>query len=106
MNRILEIDQKNMYIVVEPYVSFAQVQAEVHKVGLNCNILGAGGEYSGAGTLHHRDFILSYQGFPNIPAHVWEKTWLGRDCPDPQERIIYVKAATGGLNYRPEAYEI
>jgi glycolate oxidase len=42
MNRILEIDEKNMYIVVEPYVSFAQVQAEAQKRGLNCNVITAG----------------------------------------------------------------
>jgi glycolate oxidase len=42
MNRILEIDEKNMYIVVEPYVSFAQVQAEAHKRGLTCHVVGAG----------------------------------------------------------------
>ena len=42
MNRILELDEKNMYIVVEPYVSFAQVQAEIMKRGLTCNIVGAG----------------------------------------------------------------
>jgi glycolate oxidase len=42
MNRILEIDEKNMYIVVEPYVSFGQVQAEVQKRGLNCNVISAG----------------------------------------------------------------
>jgi len=28
MNRILELDEKNMMVLVEPYVSFAQVQAE------------------------------------------------------------------------------
>ena len=28
MNRILEINEKNMYVVVEPYVIFAQLQAE------------------------------------------------------------------------------
>ena len=44
MNRILEIDEKNMYVVVEPYVSFAQVQAEVQKRGLNCHIVGAGSQ--------------------------------------------------------------
>jgi glycolate oxidase len=46
MNRILEIDEKNMHIVVEPYVSFAQVQAEVQKRGLNSNIVGAGSSAS------------------------------------------------------------
>ena len=42
MNRILEIDEKNMVAVVEPYVSGAQLQAEVMKLGLNCHIIGAG----------------------------------------------------------------
>ncbi len=42
MNRILEIDEKNMYAVVEPYVCCSQLQAEAMKVGLNCHIIGAG----------------------------------------------------------------
>jgi glycolate oxidase len=46
MNRILDIDERNMYIVVEPYVSFAQVQAEAMKRGMNCNIVGAGSQPS------------------------------------------------------------
>jgi len=46
MNRILDIDEKNMIVVVEPYVSFIQVQAEVMKRGLNCHIIGAGSQVS------------------------------------------------------------
>lgn len=46
MNRILEIDVKNMYAVFEPYVSFAQLQGEVQKVGLNCHVIGAGSNCS------------------------------------------------------------
>jgi glycolate oxidase len=46
MNRILDIDERNMYIVIEPYVTFAQVQAEAHKRGLNCHIPGAGCQVS------------------------------------------------------------
>ncbi|OGO24820.1 MAG: hypothetical protein A2144_09640 [Chloroflexi bacterium RBG_16_50_9] len=42
MNRILDFDDKNMYVVVEPYVSFAQVQAEAQKRGLNCHVIAAG----------------------------------------------------------------
>jgi glycolate oxidase len=42
MNRILEIDEKNMYAVIEPYVSGAQLQAEAMKLGLNTHIIGAG----------------------------------------------------------------
>jgi len=36
MGRILEVNEKNMYAVVEPYVIWAQLQAEAMKVGLNC----------------------------------------------------------------------
>jgi len=46
MNRIIEINEKNMYAVVEPYVIFAQLQAELMKRGLNCNITGAGSNCS------------------------------------------------------------
>jgi len=46
MNRILDIDDKNMLIVTEPYVSFAQVQAEAMKRGLGCHIVGAGSQVS------------------------------------------------------------
>jgi glycolate oxidase len=46
MNRILEINEKSMYAVVEPYVIAAQLQAECMKRGLNCNITGAGSNCS------------------------------------------------------------
>ncbi|MDY6793815.1 MAG: FAD-binding oxidoreductase [Actinomycetota bacterium] len=42
MNRILDMDEKNMIAVVEPYVICAQVQAEAMKRGLNLHIIGAG----------------------------------------------------------------
>jgi len=46
MNRILEINTKDMYAVVEPYVSFAQLQAEIMPKGLNCVVNGAGNHCS------------------------------------------------------------
>jgi glycolate oxidase len=46
MNRIIEINEKNMYAVVEPYVISAQLQAELMKRGLNCNMCGAGSNCS------------------------------------------------------------
>jgi glycolate oxidase len=46
MNRILDIDEKNMRIIVEPYVTFAQVQGEVMKRGLNTHVIGAGSNCS------------------------------------------------------------
>ena len=46
MNRIIEINEKNMYAVVEPYVIGSQLQSELMKRGLICAINGAGGNCS------------------------------------------------------------
>lgn len=46
MDRILEIDEKNMFAVVEPHVIGATLQAEAMKVGLNTNIHGSGASCS------------------------------------------------------------
>lgn len=46
MNQILEIDVKNQYAVIEPYVTGATLQSEVMKFGLNTPIAGSGGSCS------------------------------------------------------------
>src|SRR5271157_2064186 len=46
MNHIVEIDEKNLHAVVEPYVTGAQLQAELIKRGLNCHMPGAGPQVS------------------------------------------------------------
>lgn len=46
MNRILEIDVKNQFAVIEPYVTGATLQSETMKFGLNTPITGAGGSCS------------------------------------------------------------
>ncbi|MCX5896519.1 MAG: FAD-dependent oxidoreductase, partial [Proteobacteria bacterium] len=38
MDKIIEIDQKNMYAVVQPYVTYAQLQAEEMKLGLTITV--------------------------------------------------------------------
>jgi len=42
MDKILEIDEKNMYAVVEPYVTWAQLQAEAMKLGMTPSLAGVG----------------------------------------------------------------
>ncbi len=42
MNRIIEINEKNMYAVVEPYVISAELMAELFKRGMICNVKGSG----------------------------------------------------------------
>jgi glycolate oxidase len=67
MDRILDIDEKNMFAVVEPYVICATLQAEVMKVGLNLNIIGAGASTSPLGN------ATSYLGSgPSTP-------WMGHN---------------------------
>jgi len=46
MNRIIEIDEKNMYAVVEPYVTYAQLQAETMKKGLTIGVCEGGAQCS------------------------------------------------------------
>ncbi len=46
MNKILEIDEKNQFAVIEPGVISGALQAETMKVGMNCAITGAGGSTS------------------------------------------------------------
>jgi glycolate oxidase len=42
MNRLIEINEKNMYAVVEPYVISAELQAELFRRGMICNVKGSG----------------------------------------------------------------
>ena len=46
MNKIVKIDDKNLYAVVEPYVSGAQLQAETMKYDLTVHMPGAGPQVS------------------------------------------------------------
>ncbi|RZN66752.1 MAG: FAD-binding oxidoreductase [Candidatus Methanolliviera hydrocarbonicum] len=46
MNKILEINEENMYALIEPYVVGAQLQAEAMKKGLTPHIIGAGANTS------------------------------------------------------------
>jgi glycolate oxidase len=119
MNRILEIDEKNMYIVVEPYVSFAQVQAEAQKRGLNCNVITAGPSASYLASLtsvHGNNIQCMSQGYSgrNLLGVEWVLPtgevirlgslgsgagWFSGDGPGPSLRGIMRGAAglQGGL---------
>jgi glycolate oxidase len=46
MNKIVKIDDKNLYAVIEPYVSGAQLQAETMKYNLTVHMPGAGPQVS------------------------------------------------------------
>ena len=51
MDRIIELDGKNMYAVIEPYVSFADLQTEAMKKGLTCPSPLAGAQVSALANL-------------------------------------------------------
>ena len=119
MNRILDIDEKNMIIVVEPYVSFAQIQAEAMKRGLCCHVIAAGCQTSflASHTSMHGNNILAishgYSGrnlfgvewvlptgeIVNVGAPGSGAGWFSGDGPGPSLRGILRGAlgAMGGL---------
>lgn len=46
MNRIVKLDDRNMYAIVEPYVTCRELAVEASKKGLTCHIIGAGSQTS------------------------------------------------------------
>ena len=83
MNRILEINEKNMYAVVEPYVIFAQLQAELMKKGLNCNITGAGSNCSALPIAAHQGI-----GHLSISGSYGERNQLAVEWVTPDGEIV------------------
>ncbi len=95
MDRILEIDEKNMYAVVEPYVSGAQLQAEVMKRGLNTHLIGAGpvcSPLASATSMHgvgHDGIYMSYS-----PRNV-----LGVEWVLPTGEVLYLGTPGSGMDW-------
>jgi glycolate oxidase len=83
MNRILEINEKNMYAVIEPYVIGAQLQAELMKRGLICNQIGAGTNCSAMP-------IVAHQGIGHLSqtASYGERNQLALEWVSPEGDII------------------
>ena len=119
MDRILEIDEKNMFAVIEPYVIGATLQAEAMKLGLNTHITGAGASCSplAAATSFQGpgpDSIFMGTGPENLLAAEWVMPtgdilrtgslssglgWFCGDGPGPSLRGVFKGAlgAAGGL---------
>ena len=73
MNRILDIDEENMIAVIEPYVSGAQLLAEIWKKGMSFNIIGAGPNCSVLATITS----VFGNGYNNLTMGVNERNSLG-----------------------------
>jgi len=119
MDRILEMDERNMYAVVEPYVCGAQLQAEAMKVGLNAHIIGAGPAHSPLASATSMqgmgwDSVYMSHSSRNVLGLEWvlpdgeilrlgalgsDKGWYSGDGPGPSLRGIMKgnNGAIGGL---------
>ena len=84
MNRILEIDEKNRHVVVEPYVTFAQVQAEAMKRGLACCTIGSGAQCSFLAS--HTS--MSGSGFPAVSMGISGRNVLGVEWVLPTGEVL------------------
>jgi glycolate oxidase len=75
MNQIIEINEKSMYAVVEPYVTCAQLQAELMKRGFHNNIIGAGSNTSSLPMAAHQGLgqsaVSTSYGDRNVLAIEW-----------------------------------
>jgi glycolate oxidase len=95
MNRIIEIDEKNMFAVVEPYVCGAQLQAEAMKVGLNTHMHGAG---SGASPLAS---ATSFQGmgWDSIYMSTGVRNVLGVEWVLPSGEVLRLGTSGSGSSW-------
>jgi glycolate oxidase len=112
MNHIIEINEKNMYAVVEPYVISAELQAELFKRGLNFCIKGAGTNCSAMLRGHgHMDETTSGDDRNHL-AIEWvtpegnivrsgslgsSDEWFSGDGPGPSLRAILTSAVPPGV---------
>jgi glycolate oxidase len=83
MNRILEINEENMYAVVEPYVIGAQLQSELMKRGFICNQNGAGTNCSSMPIVGHQGI-----GHMSQSASYGERNQLALEWVTPEGEIV------------------
>jgi glycolate oxidase len=92
MDRILDIDDKNMYAVVEPYAISAQLQAEAMKFGLNCHIIGAG---SGTSPLASATSLCGY-GWSGLTTSYSARTLLATEWVLPDGELLKIGTIGSG----------
>jgi len=94
-NHIVQMDKKNMFAVVEPYVIGATLQAEAMKLGMNTHLIGAGSScsplasaigFAGAGP----DSLYMAKGGENI---------LGAEWVMPDGNIVRTGSLGAGLGW-------
>ena len=83
MNHIVEINEKSLYAVVEPYVITAELQAEVMKRGLNMNVVGCGVNSSALPFTAHQGI-----GHTGETTSYRERNILGVEWVTPEGEIV------------------
>lgn len=94
MNKIIEINERQMYAVVEPYVTCAQLQAELMKLGLNCNIISAGSNTSAMGS-----FKLVGWGQTGVSTSTDSRNILGVEWVMPSGDILRLGSLGSGAGW-------
>ena len=98
MDKIRKIDTKNMYCVVEPYVTGSTLQAELLKYDLNCHMPGAGPQVSplaSATSMAGPGFTSDFTGYAS-------RNVLGTEWVFPDGELL--KVGTLGLESEPDWY--
>ncbi len=119
MDGLVEINEEEMYAVIEPYVTWAQLQAECMKKGLNCATIGAGSNTSALASvtcmagIGHNNVSMGYNA-RNVLGVEWvlpngeilklgsldsDAGWISGDGPGPSLRGIMrgLYGTMGGL---------
>ena len=96
MNKIVKIDVKNLYAVIEPYVSGAQLQVEIMKFGLNCHMPGAGPQVSPLASATS----MNGPGFTSPCTGHSSRNVLGVEWVLPDGEIM--KLGSHGLEHNPD----
>ena len=84
MNRIVEIDPDNLYVVVEPYVTISELQAELFQYGLMHHAQGAGPQTSPLAS--HTSFVGP--GFTSPYTGFSGRNLLGTEWVAPNGEIL------------------
>lgn len=96
MNHILKIDERNLFAVIEPYVSGAQLQSELMKHGLNCHMPGAGPQVSPLAS----STSMSGPGFTSPSTGYSGRNVLGVEWVLPDGEVL--KLGSLGLTNEPD----
>ena len=93
-NRIVELNEKSMYAVVEPYVTCAILQAEAMKKGLNVHMIGAGCNTSAMPITAHQG-----TGSGGVSTSCGDRNTLAVEWVTPDGELLKFGSAGAGVGW-------